>query len=863
MAYLTMTRRDGTCQRLELPKDVAVVGRAADSTVRVVDRSVSKRHAELQPLAGGTFRLVDLGSSNGVYVDGRRERDVIVRPGQRFRLGTVECVIGGVGEETFPVPESVPRPTPEERIDDEVEVARVGPPIRSGRGLFSSRERWVATVIGIGVLAAAGGALWWGRNGSEPSPPEESSVAASSDASSRATSHDSSHVESIAGPDSSVPETATPDVDPAAWVEAWRKVGHALDERCADCHERVDRSRFERSAGPEPGRWEENIRWIRSRLVVSDAALAFVPQSDAALATPAHAEPIPVIAASELDVSLAALLARPTRLFAPPPLEASELTVWDRDDALEVRQLFLATRGRVPTVAELEATLGLAPEERLRRAFDEPETWRWRAWLHVRGTDHPASGPADLPPELGKGRDDPEGWAKWVEALVVEPSPGAPPLPTASDLGLDHYRERIASGVERTDGMRLLSAATVAWGRPPTPEESRLLFRVLEEADRVPVAHPVRGQALVETAKLLFATSACREFRVPSGEERIWARRMIRWGNGLAPVPFHGIDLTSKSTSPIADRSAGEPLSPSQARHAAGRYIVPPSGSRFEESGDPSRPAERIRLDVYCPHDLDRLFADPERCPRWWSRIARSRVHWFPEEPGSGPERAATFIDRAVERGECVIVDESFEPPRRRGARVLLSDGAVLPAWRELIDRIGAPRGFPTSDPAGPGSESALHRFSAASEGFLTHETTSTVRSPAWMRSLALARTLLGRTGTTELSLWFTIDASPFDRASVWDEFCLQLDSHLAKLEVDVWFWYPGREPGTLRALRVTTSPDFDRGLVTHEEQPATRLHPLGRTEVSDPSATGGSEPPNEGSDTPPADPDRDEGGKR
>lgn len=868
-----MTRRDGTCQRLDLPTDAAILGRAADSTVRVVDRSVSKRHAELQPLPGGTFRLVDLGSSNGVYVDGRRERDVVVRPGQRFRLGTVECVIGGVGEETFPVPESVPRATPDEVIADEAPVAGTGPPIRSARGLFSSRERWIATVIGVGVLAAAAGALWWGRNDSTrkesgSSPRGETSVSASSDASSRASSQGSSRVEDIAVRDSGVPGGATPDVDSATWVGAWRKVGHALDERCADCHAGVGRLRFERSPGPEPGRWEENIRWIRGRLIVSEGALAFAPQSDVESPSLAHTAPIALVAESELDVELESLLARPTRLFAPPPLDANQVALWDRDDALEVRQLFLATRGRVPTLVELEATLVLEPEERLRRAFDEPETWRWRAWLRVRGTGYGAFGPADLPADLGNGADDPAAWAKWVDALVAEPSPGSPPLPTAADLGLDHYRERIRSGVESTDGMRLLSAATVARGRPPTPEESRLLYRALEEADGVPAPPGGRGRALVETARLLFATSACREFRVPSGQERIWARRMIRWGNGTDPVPFHGIDLSSKSTEPIPGAEDREPVSEPDRRHRAGRYIVPPPESRFQASGDSGRPAERVRLDVYCPHDLDRLFDDPERSPRWWSRITRSRVHWFPEERESWSERAAAFIDRAAERGECVILDESFEAPNRRGARVLLSDGTLLPAWRELIDRIGTPRGFPTTAIDEQPTGNPLYQFSAASQGFLTHETT-TVRSSAWMRSLATARVILGWRGQPDLSLWFTIDDSPYERSGVWDEFCLSLDTQLAELEVDVWLWYPGDAADTLRALRVTTSPDFDRGLVTHEEQPAARLHPLGRVEaldpgeVSDPSDPGVPPSATEASDLPPSDRGEDEGGNR
>jgi pSer/pThr/pTyr-binding forkhead associated (FHA) protein len=50
------------------------------------DDTVSRHHARLE-LRDGRWFLVDLDSSNGTLVNGRRVHDVEVRPGDRIRLG--------------------------------------------------------------------------------------------------------------------------------------------------------------------------------------------------------------------------------------------------------------------------------------------------------------------------------------------------------------------------------------------------------------------------------------------------------------------------------------------------------------------------------------------------------------------------------------------------------------------------------------------------------------------------------------------------------------------------------------------------------------------------------------------------------
>ena len=56
------------------------------------DAGVSRRHAELRPTADG-WTVTDLGSTNGVLVNGRELRGVqLLASGDRIELGSTEIV---------------------------------------------------------------------------------------------------------------------------------------------------------------------------------------------------------------------------------------------------------------------------------------------------------------------------------------------------------------------------------------------------------------------------------------------------------------------------------------------------------------------------------------------------------------------------------------------------------------------------------------------------------------------------------------------------------------------------------------------------------------------------------------------------
>lgn len=67
----------------------ATIGRAPDNTIPVVHPTVSRKHARLS-LEGSSWVIEDLGSRNGIVIEGRRIDKVKLRPGDTFQLGEID-----------------------------------------------------------------------------------------------------------------------------------------------------------------------------------------------------------------------------------------------------------------------------------------------------------------------------------------------------------------------------------------------------------------------------------------------------------------------------------------------------------------------------------------------------------------------------------------------------------------------------------------------------------------------------------------------------------------------------------------------------------------------------------------------------
>lgn len=79
-------------ERLEISSKIVRIGRDSNNDLQVHDSEVSRFHAELQPEGDG-FKVVDLGSSNGTFLNGERITSAALSSGDRVQLGKTHIVI--------------------------------------------------------------------------------------------------------------------------------------------------------------------------------------------------------------------------------------------------------------------------------------------------------------------------------------------------------------------------------------------------------------------------------------------------------------------------------------------------------------------------------------------------------------------------------------------------------------------------------------------------------------------------------------------------------------------------------------------------------------------------------------------------
>ena len=80
---------DGTKHELESGR--ATIGRSKDCDIQLADANVSRKHAEVRQ-EGAAYWVIDLDSTNGMEVNGRRQKRAKLRQGDRITLGSTELV---------------------------------------------------------------------------------------------------------------------------------------------------------------------------------------------------------------------------------------------------------------------------------------------------------------------------------------------------------------------------------------------------------------------------------------------------------------------------------------------------------------------------------------------------------------------------------------------------------------------------------------------------------------------------------------------------------------------------------------------------------------------------------------------------
>lgn len=79
-------------QSVPLHEEVTTIGSVAGNTVVLADPAVSRKHVGIRRVGGGVFELADLGSTNGVYVNGYRMPKKMLANGDILRIGNTEMV---------------------------------------------------------------------------------------------------------------------------------------------------------------------------------------------------------------------------------------------------------------------------------------------------------------------------------------------------------------------------------------------------------------------------------------------------------------------------------------------------------------------------------------------------------------------------------------------------------------------------------------------------------------------------------------------------------------------------------------------------------------------------------------------------
>jgi hypothetical protein len=80
---------NGTSHAID--KASVVIGRSKDSDVRLADPNVSRRHAEVKQ-EGTAYWILDLGSTNGLTVNGRKQQRAKLEHDDRITIGSTDLV---------------------------------------------------------------------------------------------------------------------------------------------------------------------------------------------------------------------------------------------------------------------------------------------------------------------------------------------------------------------------------------------------------------------------------------------------------------------------------------------------------------------------------------------------------------------------------------------------------------------------------------------------------------------------------------------------------------------------------------------------------------------------------------------------
>ena len=141
-------------REFKLAESTVRVGRHLDNEICIADSRVSKHHCEILP-AGSEFRLIDIGSRNGTFLNGTPVRERSLQHGDEIKLG-LSAFIALLREDEGPA-----APIPVEfheaeswvtRYASDVDTAAPAPPLVSGEGRPERATRELEALLKINAV---------------------------------------------------------------------------------------------------------------------------------------------------------------------------------------------------------------------------------------------------------------------------------------------------------------------------------------------------------------------------------------------------------------------------------------------------------------------------------------------------------------------------------------------------------------------------------------------------------------------------------------------------------------------------------------------------------------------------------------
>ena len=105
---ITVTLANGKLKTADYQKSVTTIGRSPNNDFVISDESLSRQHAQISN-EDGAFYVTDLGSTNGVYIDGTRiaaNQKTMVNSFQQLTIGAFECQLEEAGNLNESIPKS-------------------------------------------------------------------------------------------------------------------------------------------------------------------------------------------------------------------------------------------------------------------------------------------------------------------------------------------------------------------------------------------------------------------------------------------------------------------------------------------------------------------------------------------------------------------------------------------------------------------------------------------------------------------------------------------------------------------------------------------------------------------------------------